>query len=229
MPPELIDKIRQVGHWRVNIRPNRRLVDELSFQQCTDLVTRKRVSIRGWDFPHLSTRNDEQTGFANIDNYIEHWIEWDMFLEFWRMYKSGQFLTYKALNRDVLAGENYDSNNSEFHVVDAIYTVSEFVEFAQRLVDSNLLGSRVSISVSLLNASNRRLVAGRNRIPFFEENVCQTQHIELSGILDRGGSEETAKSASRTMLLELFDYFGWNPQEDQIRADQDAFYRREFM
>jgi hypothetical protein len=30
------------------------------------------------------------------------------------------------------------------------------------------------------------------------------------------------------VLLEVFDAFGWNPNPDQIRADQEALYRREF-
>ena len=228
MPEQLVAKIKRTGYWRINIRPKKALEGRMTFEACRELVERNRVSLRGWDFPHINRQDSEHSGILRQDDFVEHWIEWDMFREFWRMYKSGQFISYKALVRDVLAGEAYFQGQKELHIIDAIYSVTEFTEFAFRMVNSRALGSQVLIYISLNNNANRSLVAGENRIPFFEANVSATETIALSGEVSMGGAEDDARSLSRHMLLELFDHFGWNPSEDRIREEQERYYRREF-
>jgi len=104
MKDKLIERIRAVGHWRINLRPLRPLDERLSFRQCQEVVEQNRVSIRGWDYPHISYRQDEQGALERGDQFVESWCDWNEQLEFWRMYRSGQFLSYNALSEDFLHG-----------------------------------------------------------------------------------------------------------------------------
>ena len=89
MKAGLLDKIQSFGHWRVNLRPITPLDPQLTFQQCLELVRDNAVSIRGWDFPHVSNRQDDEGGWSRGDGFHENWCNWYGFYEFWHMYKSG--------------------------------------------------------------------------------------------------------------------------------------------
>jgi hypothetical protein len=106
MKEGLLEHIRQFGHWRINFKPMRELAQPLSLGRCRELVQQAKVSIRGWDFPHTSHRNDEEGGSGNFGTYVENWTQWSGFLEFWRMYKSSQFLSYIALREDTRPDEH---------------------------------------------------------------------------------------------------------------------------
>lgn len=227
MKQGLIERIREVGHWRVVIRPLVPLRELLTFRECSDIAERNRVSLRGWDFPHISRRQDDQGGNECGTDFFENWCDWNSFLEFWRMYRNGQFLSYNAVHSVGEVGADPGGVRS-LDVIDAIYTVSEFVEFAQRLAVAGLYGDGYQLDVSLRNTRGRRLSAGRERMPFWDDQSSNAETIQIERRVEPDAIQAGAISTSLSMLLELFDAFGWNPDPNQIRADQEAFYRREF-
>lgn len=224
----LIEDIRSIGHWRVNIRPLQPLVDNLSFQKCFEEVDRARVSIRGWDYPHINHRQDDTGGNGRGDCYAESWTSWPRQFEFWRMYRSGQFLSYNTLRDDV-------EQQRGIHGVrviatrDAIYSITEFIEFTHRLFVNGLYRDGVSIDISLNNTANRQLWAGANRMPFLPARQTGADTINIKKVLSPTDLEGGAVEIALEILMEFFDYFGWNPQRAQIRSDQDNFYRRIFV
>lgn len=227
MKDGLLERIRELGHWRVVIRPLVPLAERLSFRECADLVERNRVSLRGWDYPHISRRQDDQGGTERGDNYVESWCDWQSFLEFWRMHRSGQYLSYNALHGEAEVVVEQDGVRW-LNVVETIYTVSEFVEFAHRLANAGTYRDGYLLDLSLMNTAGRRLCAGRGRMPFWDDQNSNADTIQIERRVDPDAVEEGAISTSLGVLLELFDAFGWNPEPNQIRADQEAFYRREF-
>jgi len=53
--------VLQHPHWRVNFRPavyEDNLIPTLA--KCFEIIEKNRVSLRGWDFPHLSRRDEER-------------------------------------------------------------------------------------------------------------------------------------------------------------------------
>ena len=123
MKDGLIDKINSHGHWRVNIRPTRDINETMSFQKSREVVERSSVSIRGWNYPHVSRRSDDYGGIANGENFVESWTDWDGFIEFWRMYRSSQFLSYFCLRSDTGAMGQELSGARELSILDAIYSI----------------------------------------------------------------------------------------------------------
>ena len=228
MKEGLIEKINGFGHWRVNIRPFGSMGEMMSFQKSREAVEKSAVSIRGWNYPHVSHRNDEYGGIANAENFVESWTDWDGFIEFWRMYRSSQFLSYFCLRSDTGAMGREILDARELSILDTIYSVSEFLEFAHRLHSNGLYSDGASISLKLKNNKGRHLSVGPNRMPFFDAKVSNADEISIEQNLSRDVLADGYKEMAIKMLLELFDHFGWNPDPNQIRNDQERFYNRDF-
>lgn len=224
MKAGLLEKIQSFGHWRVNFRPLVPLDPQLTFQRCSELVRDNAVSIRGWDFPHLSHRQDEEGGWSRGDTFHEGWCDWYGFYEFWRMYRSSQFLSYNALREDT----KQEGRLGTLNIIGTIYSITEFVEFAHRLHKAGLYADGVNIAIELRRSTNRFLDVGPMRMPFFDRKETNADIIRLERSLDAARISDDHMSVAIDLLLELFDYFGWNPAREQIEADQDKFYRREF-
>ncbi len=226
MKDGLLDKIQHVGHWRVNLRPLVPLEQPLSFQQCSDLVRENSVSIRGWDYPHISHRQDDEGGSLRGENFHEDWCDWWDHHEFWRMYKSGQFLSYNALREDT--SEDQGRRRGSLDIINTIYSMTEFIEFAHRLHDAGPFRDGVVIAIALRNTAGRSLDVGPNRIPFFDRKETGAENINLERSLEVPQIKGEHQVVAVDLLLELFDFFGWNPSREQIAADQAKFYRRDF-
>ena len=224
MKDGLLEKIQSYGHWRVNFRPATPLNAPLTFQQCRDLVRDNAVSIRGWDFPHQSHRQDDEGGWLRGAGYHEGWCDWWGFHEFWRMYQSGQFLSYNALREDT----KEEGRPGTLSIIGTIYSMTEFIEFAHRLHKAGLYGDGVCITIQLRNAMNRSLDVGPSRMPFFDRKESSVEEICLERKLSVAQIGDDHQVIAIELLSELFDYFGWNPSREQIMADQTKFYRREF-
>jgi hypothetical protein len=224
MKEGLLEKIEKVGHWRVNFRPAIPLSQTLSFEQCLKFVHDNAVSIRGWDYPHISNRQDDEGGYSRGDTFYENWCEWWGFYEFWRMYKSGQFLSYNALREDT----KEEGRHGTLGIINTIYTVTEFIEFAHRLYSSGLYKGGLNISIELRNTKGRFLDVGPSRMPFFDRKESSAETIKLEKTVSVAQMNDAYQSVAIDLLLELFDYFGWNPSREQIASDQARFYRRDF-
>lgn len=225
MKAGLLEKIQGFGYWRVNFRPATPPDPQISFQQCLELVRDNAVSIRGWDYPHLSHRQDEEGGWSRGDGFHEAWCDWWGFYEFWRMYKSGQFLSYNALREDT----KDEGRPGTLSILSTIYTISEFVEFAHRLHRAGPYRDGVDIMIELRNTKNRTLEVGPTRLPFFDRKESSAAAISLQRTLSAAQIENDHQVIAIDLLVELFDYFGWNPTREQLMADQAKFYRREFF
>lgn len=227
MKDGLLDEIKNLGHWRVNFRPLIPLEQSLSFQQCSDLVRDNAVSLRGWDFPHFPRRQDNEGGWLRDEKFFEGWCDWWSYHEFWRMYKSGQFLSYNALREDT-SDEDGGRRRGTLAILNTIYTITEFVEFAHRLHIAELYRDGVTIMISLRNTAGRYLDVGPNRMPFFERKRTEAEPINLNRTLEIDQIRDMHREIAVDFLSEIFDYFGWNPAREQIANDQENFYRRHY-
>ena len=228
MKEGLIERIRELGYWRVNFRPISLPKILLTLGQSRDAVQRSAVSLRGWDFPHISHRSDDEGGYENFGEYVENWTEWYGFKEFWRMYKSSQFLSFIALREDTMLEEHGNPTVPILNSIGTLYSITEYFEFASRLSQHSLYEMGVIVELRLVNTKNRRLVAGQNRMPFFDSMMTQANEIRLERRIDPEGLVSGYREIAVSAALELFDHFGWNPAESQIAAEQDKFLRRDF-
>lgn len=220
MKEGLLERIRSVGHWRINVRPMSEPSDRLSANSAFSLVERNRVSLRGWDYPHVLDRNDECNGRENYQNYVENWCDWRDHLEFWRLYYSTQFLHYKALWED-LRKESNQPQGRLLSVTSTIYTITEVTEFTRRLTNAGLYHDGLQLAINLRNSSNRKLwISEFNRMGFSYDRITHQDDIEITTEL---AANFDAKSVATDILMKLFSVFGWDPSSAQIEKDVSAY------
>jgi hypothetical protein len=227
MQEGLEEKIRSVGHWRVNIRPTRPVEKKLLLGQAAEVVEKSRVSIRGWDYPHVD-RGTDYGGHGHVGEYVENWCDWHGHVEFWRMYRSTQFLHYRALWEDTEQNLPNKPHGTVLSVLGAIYSVTEMVEFTSRLFHQGLYQSGANLNVTLGNTKGRQLWVTGLRMPFISEKKTQADAITIERAISTETLKESPRKSSLDMLLELFDHFGWNPDPSIIQNDQTRFYNKQF-
>jgi hypothetical protein len=225
---ELIESIRSSGYWRVNLRPTGAPRDYL-LGECRKLVRDAAVSMRGWDYPHVTTITNDEGGDETADGYVENWCNWSGFKEFWRMYPSGQFLSYTALREETLEGMFQTGGKGTIAVDHTIYSFTEIFEFAHRLALRGVYPDGANIMISLEGAMDRRLWLGPNpHVRFFGNKSTSATRIELDASLSPETLQDGYREQAVILLVRLFDRFGWNPPPAQIAAVQERFYRKEF-
>jgi hypothetical protein len=224
----LAETIRAAGHWRINIRPLQPIEPTLTMNECHERVAKANVSLRGWDYPHIQ-RNPEHGGAANAGDYAENWCEWGHHVEFWRMYRSAQFLHYRTLWEDLSDEGQNRPDGRALSVLGAIYTVTEVAEFLSRLHNGGLYETGAWLSVTLGNAADRKLwISESNRMPFYDDKSTAAAQIVVERTLTSADLQGQAGAISLSILAELFDHFGWNPDTSLIQGDQERFYKRQW-
>lgn len=226
MDDGLIEEIKAAGHWRVIIRP---LSEPLALPilEAEKAVIASSVLLRGWDVPHIATRQDETSGRDHGD-FVQHWCNWYRHREFWRMYPSGQFAHLSALREDTaedMEGERDVPQGTFISVLGAIWSITEYFEFAKRLVERETLPHGAEISVSLVNTENRALwVSEFNRMPFLTEYRTSSGTITLNKTIARADADETIISISNDAIVDFFSRFGWAAPPELILQDQKRLY-----
>ncbi|TWC90146.1 hypothetical protein FB593_1011426 [Rhizobium sp. SJZ105] len=225
MPEGFADLIKSTGYTRVVIRPQRN-PESISTADAKRIVEASSVSLRGWDYPHISHRNDNSGGFDNFAEFTQNWCDWHHHREFWRMYKSGQFLHYKSLREDLTNEEHVPKHRPVVGVGSLIFTVTEVVEFAHRLFRHGLYAGGTQIDFTLGRSHGRELWMDEpNRMPFTVRRVTSSKSVKVERTLDAsqllGGDP---KEPARSMLVEIFDAFGWRPSSDLLQSKQDQLY-----
>lgn len=224
-----INKLRSRGHWRVVIRPanfiKERIPEILDLQPILEKVA---VSLRGWDFPHIDHKSSPKIG----DDWVEQAIDWERYVEFWRMYQSGQFLHLDGFKEDwaeqtvVLGGGTEWKAGSALTVVGTIFRFTEIFELASRLSVTAAGDQSMHISITLNGLKDRQLwsedimtrlgqsnsVATIDSFPF-EQQCTQSE-------LTAGAWELALKPA-----LDLFQRFGWKVGIDTLRELQAQLRR----
>lgn len=230
MKTGLLEEIKAAGYWRVNFRPIRNGHGKISLARCRELVETSRVSMRGWDFPHISyPRHDDPDigGYSNEGDHVENWTDWSGFKEFWRMYRSTQFISYVALREDTMRSRYGNGQFSILDVNSTVYSITEFFEFARRLSLKGIYDSGISVAITLLGVQARLLSAGANRFPFLEAHTTNAAQVDFKVMLQpHQVKTDHFRSLAVEACIEIFDQFGWNPAPTQIEAEQDKFFQR---
>jgi hypothetical protein len=222
-------QIRSRGYWQVVIRPEPFVAERLdNIAALAALVEQCSVQRRGWNFPHL----DRKTPVHIDRDWVGQEFLWQQYLEIWRFYQSGQFV--------FLGGMPYDWRDSSslwpvpagwtsgryLDVVDTVWTITEFFEFASRLCTAIGNVDRVAVSVTVSNVKDRILSTdhpSRRMVHTYRTGLAtltSTASVPLGTLA--GGASELAIDAA----LEIFRRFGWDPERELLRDLQSELGRR---
>lgn len=231
-------------HWRVNFRPKVYANDLIpSLGKCFDIVEKNKLSLRGWDYPHLS-RHDTQRGQGS--NWIASWSDFWGHNEYWRFYQSGQFLHLfavreasepewrKKIECDMSSHLSYleDVNLSEIpgfiSIINFNYQVTEIFEFATRLCGAQIYSRSLNITIELKGIKGFVLAAPWERVwPGYyasNEEILSLSNDYESDVLIANSRDESLKA-----IIWFFERFGWlSSSKDVIGHDQENFLKGKY-
>ena len=243
---EVKNLIKQHGYWEVVFTPltfNPTLISDRT--TCKQLLQKSTVRLRGWDYPHFPTvNNDEQKIYLGAD-HCEAFIDWGNHKEVLRLYQSGLFVHYLALFEDwmsedrfkelVKSSDQYDKTEpgSALSFVSAIYSLTEIYEFLRRLASDSIIydnGVRVEIKLNGIGVGRRLESFDPGRIGLFGMYTSNTPDVIFP---IKEISKEDILNSSRKFSLEavkyLFETFGWENMPMHIfEQDQQNLIERRF-
>lgn len=233
------NKIKSHGYWKVRFYPtefNDSLLSES--QECLEMVRGCSVQLRGWDYPHVPTKDDELEERYIAGDRAESWIDWRIHKEIWRLFQNGQFIHYFAQwddwysEDDWLADNEYYTKIKPDTVFDAIGLVLRLTEiflFLKNLVDMGLYSGNIKVEISLHNTDNRTLVLhDRSRIPFMASYRCRISDIAVvNKVLSSDEISLRYQELAREAAEYVFKQFQWTSfSSPDIAEDQRKLLER---
>lgn len=239
MATTLIDKIKSRGYWRVTIKPtqfNEHLIPSIS--ECRRLIEESKVSLRGWDYPHLPRVGE------GLDNGVD-WIEastesmiWIPILEYWRFYQSAQFAHLFNCEEDWVDLDQLQIQRISkiplpkrvLSILNTVDRVTEIYEFAARLAAKEIFSSDLSITVELHGMRDRALVVtGHSRGPLIYDPICRAADdlLHPPRIVSLEALLAQASELALGDILWFFERFNWqNMPVHVIKNDQHNLLER---
>jgi hypothetical protein len=234
---ETLTEIKSRGHWRINCRPTVYPNEKLSLTDAELYVRSHQVSLRGWNYPFAPHRNDEEQGLLPAGDFCHAFVNWQNHKEYWRMYRSSQFLHFLALREDWFAVSlNATRQVREIQpgrvigVVGLIYQITEIFEFFARLCRAQLYRGSVQIFIELNNTKGRELwLDDPRRVPFLETKKTDAQTIKIERNLEHTELANNSADIALKAIVEILDNFGWsNVPLESLKIDQEKFLKRVF-
>lgn len=222
---KLLVNIKTKGAWRINLRPleyNEKNIEQLLL--CRTLIESCKVSLRGWDYPHLGLKQGESY-FGGT--FFASGCDWDnSYKEYWRMYQSGQFIHWKAIKEDWDPGfvkpNSYSTTgvppaNKFLEVLYTIYLFTEILEFTSRLATKGIFKGGVEITIELHDAKNRMLFFYDTGRGLYQDYICKNDVIKITRVITEQDIIGQSQEISLQLLKELFLQFNW------VRFPAEAF------
>jgi hypothetical protein len=220
----LLETIKSRGYWCITIRPS--VFDAKRISKITDLaplLQQCEVNLRGWAFPHLG--RDGSARVLQVD-FVQDESSWEGYLEVLRFYRSGLFIDYRALGDDwqemrkLLPRDHDVPPGSWLPIEEAVYQLTEAVEFAARIASTPAGSDSMAIEIQFGNLANRVLSVGPGRMPFLVAHRATAAAFEYSVTLPRVELVGRAREVAVEAALDLFQLFGWDAGAPRIRDVQ---------
>lgn len=237
-----LSKIKTRGYWRVEFYPTEFVENAVgTLLRCKEVVNDASVHFRGWDIPHIATHTDDkQSMYAKDSNRYESWIDWHIFKEVWRFYKSGKFTFLDSLYEHWY--DEFDSlgpnplpdlePGTVVDVINVIYNLTEFMYFFHNVAPKLPDIKGWTIKISLNNVEGNRLATlDRGRMPM---SMAYVSHTESMSAIDLEVSNADLKNTKTCLKLAkegaqaIFQNFEWQAADALIDGEQEKLISRRF-
>ena len=226
----LLDTIRSMGYWELRFRPTTaEAFEDNDFAKAA--VIKASIS-RGWDFPRVPKYQDNQEGFRSGQNYIEAFSDFGTRKELWRMYRSGQFINFRALQEDWYSEtDGYTSLSERVKpktvinlLSSVVFYITDALNFLARICQHGIYKDGVQVVLILHNVENRELrIDDTQRIGFYYPRITSEHEIKLESNIDADGIKEDYIEISNKMILDTLNAFGYTATSNSVRNDQDKY------
>jgi len=228
--------VKDNAYWRVNFRPEDYISGRLdTLSECLKVVEKNRLNLRGWDYPHLGHDNEREFG----GNYLASWTDFLGNIEYWRLYKSGQFIHLFSVRENTK--EEWKKESREAHkkhlsfrtdlknesppgyvsVTNLVYTITEIFEFAARLCQSEFYQGNIEIDISLKKVKGFVLVVSLDRL-WIKDYSAKKDVLRYHELISSKKLLSNSADQSLSVIRYFLERFGWvDPPSDSIKNDQN--------
>jgi hypothetical protein len=224
-------RIRSRGYWRVILHPTEFDQHRIpSLDRCWEVVESARVNLR-WSLVYPTDPPEER---VQGNDWIQSGAEW-YGPELWRLYQSGQFVHDFAVFEDWVGEDGLDmpQNGTSIKPVrtmntfNALYTLTEMLEFARRLAYREALSPIASITIELHNMQDRQLVPSKGQMRFGVYKAYDTK-ISWTKILPSAELIANASELALDATMHIFQRFNWHqPPRHLFAQEQRRLYERQ--
>lgn len=205
---DLIPRIKSRGHRSVVVRPGQYKESRFRMSELPGILSRTRVSLRGWDFPHLRPENE----WDRYQGQLRQSNDWWQYLEHWRFSTSGQFAYLGCIYEDWGSREGpMQMREHDPHAQRALlylshlYRFLEVFEFAARLAAVEGFGESITLRLSYRGIQGRTLSSDRLFLPDLSPSTDEwdwEKTIPVDALVERRWRAALDPAAS------LFSLFG---------------------
>lgn len=231
MTESIIEGIKSQGYWFVNIRPLKFEKERLgSLQECANLVETCSVHLRGWPYPFVKPEIIQ----SGID-WVQGEIDWEHYIEHWRMYQSGQFAHLFACEEDWWIRSSLVPDRlkkvksmSVMSVLGTLFELTEIYEFAARLAEKKIFDEALNLAIKLHGMKNRQLIFLEPFRRLFDNYVCAVDDLPMQKTIPVEEILGTAHELALDHTLWVFERFNWrSAPKDILKQDQEKFLRKQ--
>lgn len=231
--------IKSLPHWRIGFRPEKYEPERIpTLGDCWALIGRTKLSLRGWDYPHVDFPANQEHG----QTWIASWSDFQGHKEYWRLFQSGQFIHLFSVReisepgwqeklrnsaRVFIGPQVADGSPKFLSIGNFLWTITEIFEFAARLVGAGVYGEHVRISISLKGVADLALTETDR----FIHNLYRNTSEALEKDWEVGSADLLARSNEHALAATVwfFERFGWHkPPLDLLSEEQERLLKGRF-
>jgi hypothetical protein len=226
--PPAVAELASHAYWRSTIRPVDYDADRID-DSAHCLETLESISVRagGWRYPFVSRQRER---ISVHQNYVDSLINTGHFLEFARLYRSGQFIYAAALREAFLDQDSEPLREAKWladvsgsttrpagaiNIVRLVRLVSVTFINAQRLVEKLKVDGSLELSMRLTNIAGYVLTAGHER-QLDEYYPAADPTIDYQVELNAAALRRNATNESVRAAKVFFAGFHWLDPSDLV-------------
>jgi len=221
---ELVKEIKSQAHWRIEIHSTEYQAKRLPTRPgMEDLLSKATVSLRGWPYPYYGIRAED---LAYNGKWLEGKINWERYMEYWRLYESGQWIHYTNVRTAGIPREEIFRQRSPLPPQHAgyisvrgeiLFTLTEILHFAIGLGQGGVLEPEAFLSIELHNTKDYMLFESFDR--FFRDGYVNPSDAPITFEHKLPPSElpALADKMALDMAIKVYSIYNWIPANAAIR------------
>lgn len=231
---EILKKIKSRGFWRINIRPSTYNLFFSKSSECLTFVRKNIVDFTGWDYPHFAEVQSEIQAVENYSDFGMGWSDAGPHKEYWRLYRSGQFIHYMCIGDDWWEDDfwkrDWLMNRTPMTHIGAVYDllspVTSIFEFCKKLAEQNILGREFNLSIQIIGLKNRKLWMQSDKLVLARTGVCKENEFKEEKVFTSEEIILNTQELSLQTLSRIYDLFKWNVSLESLKVYQNNLKER---